>query len=217
MDQPDRVITEERVRAASEREVVLHVAGCLLRVQAGDRVADRDPLIQRDERGLPELAPQRRLPEQQQAERGGLVHPHVRQAADPLKALGIQEVGFVDDDHDLLAALGALGRQQLLGLGDQRGVMKPRGAAQCGDDQPVDPAQPHPGGAEIEHRVPGGVQSGDRRPGSDRLPRPALARDHADRLLRDAPLDPGDRLRVRAMGVQHPGREVLPNGIRENP
>ena len=76
-----------------------------------------------------------------------------------------------------------LGREQLLGLGDQRGVMKPRGAAQGGDDQPVDPAQPHPRRAEVEHRVPRGVQARDRGAGGDGLPRAALAGDHADRLL----------------------------------
>jgi hypothetical protein len=76
---------------------------------------------------------------------------------------------FVDDEHDLLATLSALGRQQLLGLGDQRGVMKPWGTAQRGDDQPVDPAQPDAGGAEVDDRVPGRVQAGDRRPSGDGL------------------------------------------------
>jgi hypothetical protein len=115
-------------------------------------------------------------------------------------------MSLIDDEDHLLATLAALGLKQLLGLGDQRGVMKPRRATQRGDDQPVDPAQPHPGRAEVDNRVPGRVQAGDRRAGSDRLPRPALAGDHADRLLGDAPLDPRDRLRVRVMGVQHPRR-----------
>lgn len=46
-------------------------------------------------------------------------------------------------------------------------------------------------------------------PDGDGLPRAALAAD-PDRLLCDASRDPGHRLGVRAMGVQHPGREVLP-------
>ena len=163
-------------------------------------------------------ATQRRLTEQQQAERGGLVHRHVRQAADPFEAFGVQEVRFVDDQHDVLAALLRLQRpQEFLGLGDQRGMMKPWGAAQRRDDQPIDPAQPHAGRAEVENRAPGGVQARDRGAGRDGLPRTALAADHADRLLRDAPLDPGDRLGVRAVSVQHPGERSFPNGMRVNP
>jgi hypothetical protein len=101
------------------------------------------------------------------------------------------------------------GGQQLLGLGDQRGVMKPRAAAERGDDQPVDPAQPDPRGAEVEHCVPGRVQARHGSASGDGLARAALARDHADRLLGDAPRDPGDRFCVGAMRVQHPRREVL--------
>ena len=106
MNQTDRVIGEQRVGAAREREMVLHVGVGLLRVQAGDRVANRDPLIKRGERAPPEPVTQRRLAQQEQAERGGLIHPHVRQAPDPLQALGIEQVRFVNDQDDLLAALG---------------------------------------------------------------------------------------------------------------
>ena len=92
-------------------------------------------------------------------------------------------MGFIADQDHPLAALGDLRGEQLLRLGDQRGVMKLRAAAKAGDDHPVDPAQPDPWRAEVEDRVPGCVQAGDRRPGGDGLPRTALAGDHADRLL----------------------------------
>ena len=132
---------------------MLHIALRLLGIQAGDRVADRDPLIERGERASPEPVAQGRLPEQKQAERRGLVHAHVRQAPDALQALAVEQVRLIDDQHDLLAPLRALGCQQLLGLGNQRGVMKAGGAAQRGDDHPVDPAQPHPRRAEVDDRV----------------------------------------------------------------
>ena len=45
MDQGDRVVGEQRVRASREREMVLHVAGGLLCVQTGDREAHPDPLV----------------------------------------------------------------------------------------------------------------------------------------------------------------------------
>ena len=73
----------------------------------------------------------------------------------------------------------------------------------------VDPAQPDAGRAEVEDRVPGRVKARDRGAGGDGLPGAALAADHADRLLTDAPRDPSDRLGVRVVGVQHPWREVL--------
>ena len=90
MDQRDRVVGEQRVGAAGEREMVLHVALGFLRGQTADRVAHRNPLIQRGERAAPEPVTQGGLAEQQQAERRGLVHPHVRQAAHALQALGVQ-------------------------------------------------------------------------------------------------------------------------------
>ena len=159
------------------------VAGRFGGVEAADRVADRDPLIQRGERAAPEPVAQRWLAEQQQGERRRLIHPEVAQAAHALKRLGVEEVRLVDDQHDLFAALAGFGDQQLLGLGDQRGMVKPGRVAQRGDDQPVDAAQPDTGGAEVEDRVPGGVKTGDRRAGGDRLAGAALAADHADRLL----------------------------------
>ena len=71
----------------------------------------------------------------------------------PFQAVGVQQVRLIADEQDLLAALGGLGGQQLLGLGDQRGAVKPRPAAEAGDDRGVDAAQPDAGGAEIEDRV----------------------------------------------------------------
>ena len=63
MDQRDRVIGEQGVRAAREREVVLHIARRLRGGEAADRVADRDPLIQRGEHALAQPVTQRRLTE----------------------------------------------------------------------------------------------------------------------------------------------------------
>ena len=90
--------------------MVLHVALGFRRVQTGDRVAHTDPLVQRRERALAQTATQRGLAEQQQAERGGLVHPHVAQAPDALQALSIEQVCLIDDQDHVLAALRRLGR-----------------------------------------------------------------------------------------------------------
>jgi hypothetical protein len=95
VNQRDRVVGEQRVRASRERQMVLHLVGRLLGGQAGDRVAHPDPLVQRRDRALTQTTTQRGLAEQQQTERGGLVHPHVAQAADALQALRVQEVGFI--------------------------------------------------------------------------------------------------------------------------
>ena len=138
-----------------------------------------------------------------------LVHAGVAQAADAFQRVGAQQVRFVDDEDDLFAALGGLGGEQVLGLGDQRRVVKARAAAEAGHDRGVDAAQPDAGGAEVDDGVPGGVQAGDGGARGDGLAGAALAGDHADRLLADAPRDPRDGLAVRAMGVQHARREVL--------
>ena len=148
---------------------------------------------------------------------GDLVHPHVAQTADPLKALRVQEVGFIDDQDHVLAALCRLGRQQLLGLGDQRGVMKPRGAAQLGDDDPVDPTQPHTRRAEIEHGVPGRIKAETAARAATVFPAP-----HSPEITPIACSAMHHEIRATASpwapcACNIPGARSFPNGILENP
>jgi hypothetical protein len=68
--------------------------------------------------------------------------------------VGIEEVGFVDDDDDVLAAFVAFGGERVLGLWDQRGFVEPGGAAECCDDRGVEPSGADGGVAEVDDRVP---------------------------------------------------------------
>src|SRR3954447_19681332 len=135
------------------------VAGRLGRLEASDRVAQSDALVQSGERAHPQPPPQGRLAEQQQAKRGGAVHPGVAEAADALEAVGAEQVRLVDDQNDLLAALGGLGGEESLGWRDERGVVEARGAAEAADDRRVDASEADSRRAEVDDRVPGRVEA----------------------------------------------------------
>ena len=118
VDQPDRVIIEERVGTAGELQMVREVIAGLLEVHPVDRVAQRDPLIQRGERRLPQPPAERRLAEQHARERRARVHLAVGQHPQLLELLGAQQMTLVQDEHNPAAAFGLLGLEHLLGLGD---------------------------------------------------------------------------------------------------
>ena len=88
MDQRDRIVAEQRVAAAGELDVVGDVFAGLFAVHPVDRAPQRDPLIERGEHALAELAAQRRLAEQQARERRTRVHLGVGQHPQLLELLG---------------------------------------------------------------------------------------------------------------------------------
>ena len=87
MDQRDRIITEQLVGAAGELDVVRDVLAGLLEIHPVDRAPQRDPLIERGEHALAQLATQGRLAEQQARERRAGVHLGVRQHPQLLQLL----------------------------------------------------------------------------------------------------------------------------------
>ena len=105
-------------------------------------------------------------------------------------------MALVENEHDPTAALGFLGLEHLLGLGDQRRGVKPRGVTERSDDLGVDPARADHRVGEVDHRVPARIKRGCRRSRGDGLPGADLAADDAERPLLHDPADPRDRLLV---------------------
>jgi len=119
-------------------------------------------------------------------------------------------VTFVTDEDHRFAPFDALGRDQLLGLGNERGAVEPGHAAERGDDRSVDSAEADPRGAQVNRRVTRGVERRGRGSGRYGLARAALAGDDPDHLLRDAVGDPRGRLSMPAVGMKRLGRDVFP-------
>ena len=203
MDQRDRVIAEERVGAAGELDVMGDVGAGLLQVHPVDRAAQRDPLIQRREHALAQLATQRRLAEQQTRERRARVHLGVRQHPQLFELLDRQHVRLIQDENHGLAALGGLRGEQLGRLRDQRRPVEPWGRAERRDDLSVDPARPDRRVGQVDDRVPARVQAGGRRSRGDGLAGADLAAHHPERPLGDDPVDPRDSLLVGSGREQH--------------
>ena len=107
-------------------------------------------------------------------------------------------MALVEDEHDPTAALGLLGLQHLLGLGDQRRGVKPGGVAERADDLGVQAARADHRVGEVDQRVPARIEPGGRRAGGDGLAGADLPADDAERPLRINPADPRDRLLVGA-------------------
>ena len=94
---------------AGQGEVVAQVAAGFLQGHAGHVVADGDALVEGGELAELEPAPQGGLADEQAGEDGGGVHGVVGEHAHGLKLIGLEEVGFVDDQDGGAAALGVLG------------------------------------------------------------------------------------------------------------
>ena len=120
------------------------------------------------------------------------------------------------DDNDSLAPLGALGGNQLLGLGDERSAVELGHPAERGDDRAIEPRGDRRPGCPSRSWCSATGRAVDGGPGGDGLSRAALAGDHPDHLLGDAVGDPGDRLVVAAwVGAdRRPAPRSLPNGAR---
>jgi hypothetical protein len=135
--------SENSVSERSARfDVVRDVLAGLFQIHPIDRAAQRDPLIERGEHALAQLAAQRWLAQQQTGEGGTRVHLGVGQHPKLFELLCGEEVRLVQDEHDGLAALGGLGGKQLGRLRDQRRAVEPWGGAERCDDLGVDPARP---------------------------------------------------------------------------
>ncbi len=131
VDQADRVAGEQGVGAVGELQMVRDVIAGLLEVLPVNQIAQRDPLIQRREHGLPQPRTQRWLAEQH-ARKLARVHLRVDGHPQLLELLGAQQVTFVQDEHDAAAALCFLGLEHLLAISDQRRGVKPRDVATPG-------------------------------------------------------------------------------------
>ena len=80
---------------------------------------------------------------------------------------GVEQVRLVQDEDDAPASFVFFGGERFGGLGDERGPVKARGAAEGGDDRGVDAAGPDGGVAEVDDRVAAGVETGERGAHSD--------------------------------------------------
>ncbi len=118
-------------------------------------------------------------------------------------------MGFVDDEHDLLASFGFLSGEGVGGLGDERGFVEPGDTSEGGDDGGVEAAGADGGVAHVDDGVATGVQRGERGPRRDGLAGADLTGEHAEGAFVDTPGDAGDGFAVGAVGVQHGGGEVF--------
>src|SRR5216683_6074947 len=162
VDQGGRVVGEQGVGPAGEGQVVLEVAAGFLQGHAVHVVADGDPLVEGGELAELEPAPQGGLADEQAGEYGGGVHGVVGEHAHGLELVGLEEVGFVDDQHGGAAAFGVLGGEGVGGLGGERGGAVGGPAAEGGDDGVVDAADADGGVGQVNGGMPGLVQAGQR-------------------------------------------------------
>jgi hypothetical protein len=142
----------------------------------------------------------------------------VGEHAHGLKLVGLEEVGFVDDQDGGAAAFGVLGGQRAGGLGGERGGAVGGPAAEAGDDGVVDAADADGGVGQVDDGVPGGIQGGQRRPRGGGLAGADLAGDDAE-----GPISATDQV-IRAVAspcaawrCSMPGARSRPNGMRVNP
>ncbi len=204
-----RVVGEQRFLAAGQGQVMLEVGGGFGQVHRLDGEPGGDPLVEGGEHAHAQLPVQRGLPGQDGGERGCRVHLRVRQEPQFFKLVWLQEVRFVDDDHDAAVPLGGLGGEQVAGLGHQLGLEVARPVTQRADDGDVKPAGAEGGVGDVDDLVAGRVQAGDRGAQRHGLACADVAGDHPERGFQDAEADPGDRLVVRGPAEQVPGRDRL--------
>src|SRR5581483_5007384 len=120
----------------------------------------------------------------------------------------VEQVSLVDDQDRGPAPFGGFPGQDAPGLDGERGGAVDGPAAQGGHDAVVDAADPGGGVADVDDRVGGGVEVGDRGADRDGLAGADLAGDHADRLVGDGPGDAGGGLAAVAVAVQPGGGQV---------
>ena len=163
---------------------------------------------------MPSLIRRRRggLADEQAGQRAAGVEVVVGEHADGLQLGRFEHVRLVDRQDRDPAAFGVLAGEQVHGLGGEGGVVGFRDAAERGDDGVVDPADTDGGVAEVDEGVAGGVEAGEGGAQGDGFAGADFAGDHAEGVLADAPADPGGRLGVGAVAVQHARRQVTPEG-----
>jgi hypothetical protein len=135
------------------------------------------------------------------------VHVTVRQQPQLFELVGVEEVGFVEDEDRGAAAFVFLGGEQVHGLRDQCRLVEARNAAEGGDDAAVEASPADGGVTEVDHRVPAGVEGGESGADGDGLAGTDFAGDHGEPAFADAPADAGDGFGVACVAVQHLRRE----------
>src|SRR6185503_3808487 len=96
MDQPDRVLAEQGVGPSGDFAVMADVVGGVGAAHPGNRVADRDALIQRGQHPEPEPVAQAGLADEDDRERGSGVHLMVGQQSDRFELMIVEQVRLVD-------------------------------------------------------------------------------------------------------------------------
>ena len=123
------------------------------------------------------------------------VHFAVGEQPEFFELVGAEQVRLVQHDDGVAAAFVFLGGEQVHRLRDQRGFVEAGDAAEGGDDAAVEAAAADGGVAEVDHRVPGGVEAGEGGADGDGLAGADLAGDDAEAAFADAPARCGRRLR----------------------
>jgi hypothetical protein len=153
-------------------EVVGDVGGGLGRGEPVEVEPQPDALVEGGEVALLQTSAEGGLAEQDQPERAAGVHVGVGQQPQLFELLDGEQVGFVDDEHDGLAAFAGLGGEQVGGLGDQGGPVELGDVAECGDQVVVDAAGADHGVGQVDDGEPGGVEGRDAGAGGEVLPAP---------------------------------------------
>jgi hypothetical protein len=117
VDHPDHVVGEQGVGPSGDFAVVADVVGGVDAAHPGDRVTDRDALIERGEHPEAESVAQAGLADEDDRERGSGVHVVIGQQPDRFELMVVEQVGLVDDQYRVAAPFGVFGGQRLGGLG----------------------------------------------------------------------------------------------------
>ena len=78
------------------------------------------------------------LADQDEGEGGGGVHLGVGEQSELFELVGVEEVGFVDDEHDPSSPFGDFGGEGVGGLGDEGAAVEAGDPAEAGDDGGVE-------------------------------------------------------------------------------
>ena len=146
------------------------------RLHAGEGVAQCDALVEGGEGAEFHPPSQGGLTDEQAGEGAAAVHVAVGEKPQFFELVGVEEVGLVDDEHDLAAAFVGFGGERVGGLRDQRGLVEAGDAAERADDRVVEAAGADGRVAQVDDGVPAGVQRRSARPGRRRSCRRRLRR-----------------------------------------